>query len=125
MKARLTEYEVNLKTLAEAQEVYYLANGQYATELAQLDVDIPACKKLFSSWRGCAYRVYSSTVMVSNDSSGISPAFIYSLKGNSVIGIPCLEHTLVCTHAVGADNCQKMGFTQQLDGNGPPSYVRS
>ena len=35
--------------IANVQEVYYLANGQYATELDQLDIDMPGNKKDIST----------------------------------------------------------------------------
>ncbi len=41
-KARTAEALAMLKTLVQAEEVYYLANGTGTTEISKLDVDIPA-----------------------------------------------------------------------------------
>ena len=41
MKARFTQLKVLARSIADAQEVYYLANGSYATNLEDLDVQLP------------------------------------------------------------------------------------
>ena len=41
-KARAVEALTMLKSIADAQEVYYLANDQYTTNLDDLDVEVPA-----------------------------------------------------------------------------------
>ena len=40
-KSRFTQAKLTAHELAQAQEVYYLANGQYATTLDQLDIEAP------------------------------------------------------------------------------------
>ncbi len=40
-KARTAEAVTMVKTLANAEEVYYLANGGYTNNVSELDVDIP------------------------------------------------------------------------------------
>ncbi|MBR2081549.1 MAG: prepilin-type N-terminal cleavage/methylation domain-containing protein [Elusimicrobiaceae bacterium] len=40
-KARATEALSLVKIIAQAQEAYFLANGEYATSLDELDIDIP------------------------------------------------------------------------------------
>ncbi len=40
-KSRATQALILLKSLVQAQEAYYLANGEYATQFDQLDVEIP------------------------------------------------------------------------------------
>ena len=40
-KSRATQAISLLKSIAQAQQVYYLANGQYATQFDQLDMDMP------------------------------------------------------------------------------------
>ena len=40
-KSKFTELKILARTLAQAQERYRLANGQYATSLADLDIEIP------------------------------------------------------------------------------------
>ncbi len=41
MKARFTQLKVLAHSLAQAEEVYHLANGQYATKLEYLDIQMP------------------------------------------------------------------------------------
>ena len=57
LKARFAEIETNLHTLAQAQELYYLAHGEYATDIEDLDVEVPECKCLpgESEWISCRY----------------------------------------------------------------------
>jgi prepilin-type N-terminal cleavage/methylation domain-containing protein len=40
-KSRYATLKNLARTVAQAQEVYYLANGQYATKLSELDVEFP------------------------------------------------------------------------------------
>ena len=40
-KSRAMQAITLVKSIAQAQQVYYLANGEYATKFAQLDVDMP------------------------------------------------------------------------------------
>ena len=51
IKARMVEGVQILKTLVQAQEVYYLNNGHYTTDIADLDVSIPQ-DRIASSWCG-------------------------------------------------------------------------
>ena len=41
IKSRYATLKPLVKAIAEAQEVYYLANGYYTTTLAELDIDFP------------------------------------------------------------------------------------
>ena len=41
LKARFTQAKIMVNALAKAQEVYYLANGSYATSISALDIDTP------------------------------------------------------------------------------------
>lgn len=41
-KAKFNKYTPLITSIAQAQEAYYLANGQYATNFASLDLDLPA-----------------------------------------------------------------------------------
>ncbi len=43
-KSRATEALTMLKAIAQAQEVYYLANGYYTTNLNDLDISVPSSK---------------------------------------------------------------------------------
>lgn len=41
-KAKFNKYTPLITSIVQAQEAYYLANGQYATKFASLDLDLPA-----------------------------------------------------------------------------------
>ena len=41
IKAKLANARMLLTSVVQAQEAYYLANGHYATQLSQLDIDVP------------------------------------------------------------------------------------
>ena len=43
-KSRLTEAILVVRTIKQAQEAYYLANGNYASSMDELDVDVQAPK---------------------------------------------------------------------------------
>ena len=65
-RARIAEYEVNLKTLAQAEHAYYLEHGEYAyvDRMSELDVTIPECKLLPGldkfSVGTCKYRIFGT-----------------------------------------------------------------
>ncbi len=40
-KARYTQSQTMCKSIADAQEVYYLANGKYASDFGDLDIQLP------------------------------------------------------------------------------------
>ncbi len=48
-KSRAVEAVTVLKALVDAQEIYYLANGEYTDDISKLDVNIPA-ELIKSSW---------------------------------------------------------------------------
>ncbi len=51
-KARTAEAVTMIKALNNAQEAYYLANGNYTNNISELDVDIPTDR----TWRGQSKR---------------------------------------------------------------------
>ena len=42
LKSRYATLKALTKSLAQAQEIYYLANGKYAEKLSELDIDAPS-----------------------------------------------------------------------------------
>lgn len=41
-KSRATEALTMLKTIVQAQEVYYLANGEHTADISELDIEVPS-----------------------------------------------------------------------------------
>lgn len=41
-KSRNTQFKQALRSISEAEQVYYLANGQYSADFSTLDLDFPA-----------------------------------------------------------------------------------
>lgn len=58
-KSRAAEPLAVLKNLREAQELYYMANGTYATDLAELDITVPESKYFDYAWSGMSVAAYS------------------------------------------------------------------
>ena len=56
-KSRFTQAKVMAKSLIDAEELYYLANGSYSQDITELSVDVPAtnCNTSFCnfSWGSC------------------------------------------------------------------------
>ena len=90
-KSRITEAIVNLRAIANANQVYYLANGEYATkdDMDKLDVDIPGTIYEGSSFAGrttTQYFVYSP-----NGESGQLLAVAWRIdmdESNTIISAP-------------------------------------
>ena len=64
-KARYTQAKVIAKNIANAQEIYYMANGEYSQSLEDLDIDIPAISYTSNgygatfSWGWCGLDILS------------------------------------------------------------------
>ena len=68
MKARVAEYEVNLKALAQAVHAHNLENGGTAGLVPALVINMPECKllpELRNSFDHCIYNAFSDRVVVS------------------------------------------------------------
>ncbi len=75
-KSRATQAITLLKSIAQAQKAYYLANGQYATQFDQLDVDMPG-------WTGTE-RWYDSSTDVRSNGEWTLEFFNDSGAGNAI-----------------------------------------
>ncbi len=71
-KSRLATYMLLVKSLVEAEESYYLANGHYTDDLTALDVEPPneGCTYKVSEW-GNYYRCADFSIGVYNDASNV------------------------------------------------------
>ncbi len=54
-KSRNTQLKTLVTSIAKAQQAYYLANGQYAKSLNQLDVDVPNWTSAKTWYANCAF----------------------------------------------------------------------
>ena len=134
MRARVAEYEVNLRALADTDTLYYLANGEYATEdrvngdltvTSKLDRQLPDCKLLpglSSEVKRCSYHLskinnsaYPSILLWAN-SYPLNKMFIFPTQGRiEQNGDTNLQpNTMYCQEFGKGTYCVKLGFTQQI-----------
>ncbi len=115
MKARVTEYEVNLKALAEAEQVCYLRKGSTCT-IDELDIEVPECKPIPGIIPSCTYQVGRgySYVYITNSSE----IYFFSIPTMKMFmhtytqtktGLQCVTMTSSSNHI-----CKKLGFTTQI-----------
>ncbi len=58
-KSRAAEALAVLKNLRDAQELYYMANGAYSSDLTLLDIEPPESKNFNYSWSGISMAAHS------------------------------------------------------------------
>ena len=113
-KSRLAQGLVFIKAIHDAQEVYYLANGDYANSQEDLDIDIE-CPT------GYACYIYSGSVQIDCNFSGC-PSLVYSYDKRD--DKPELAGVLYCsasqTDMQAVSICKSMG-TFLKEGGG---YIR-
>ncbi len=78
-KSRATEAMMMLKAIGQAQEVYYLANGDYTNNISELDVEVPN-DLIYTSADDLAenrykYTCYSKTTCSADVNNMNMPAF--------------------------------------------------
>ena len=122
LKARFQSMSPLLRSLVEAQEVYYMANGQYATHFDDLDVSIPAgwISKTIESdgYEKVRYKdieIYLRDVqVVGNLYQGDVKMLAYQVKHSRVTSSKHIpkEHTCIAYTSAGAwveKICKSMG----------------
>ncbi len=116
MKARVAEYEVNLKALAEAEQACYLQKGSACT-LTELDVDVPQCKPIPGLFTSCTYDIGRGYSVVTIDNQ--TAIYLFSISTKQMFnhtytqtrtGLQCT----VFTTSSKNNTCTKLGFTRQL-----------
>ncbi len=123
-KSRAVELLSVIKTIAQAQEVYYLANGEYATSIDELDVDMPGGgekgenpgtgHEAYTYSNGNMYRVLSDDSSVGTNRTTLCNNFEVPLIHGAVfpdLSIRCYAHKSPCDEAWGHKICKAMGGT--------------
>ncbi len=110
-KARATEAMVNLKTISDALELYYLANGKYPDSLNDLDITVPNLKHFH--WR----RETSYTALKRSDQSYKLAVILKNQDDSSLhkrrytCDIGSVEHS---TDSIGGKICKSLCGTSTL-----------
>ena len=95
-KARATEAITLLKSITDAQEVYYLANGEYTNDIASLDVDISG--NLIGSWEDPLFdNAYSYACLQKRTCGAFTknanmPDFEFELEHDTSVAINAGKH---------------------------------
>ena len=93
-KAHYIELMSAVKAVKDAQEVYYLANGEYATSLEELDVDLPGAKEGALPWGTAAIELpHGNYLRILLDSATIGP----HIAGTNVT-TACNNYQMTFTH---------------------------
>ncbi len=79
-RSRNVQLKTLVKQLGQAQQRYYLANGTYAKEIKDLDVDIPAWTSAKTTQNGCSF-----LTAVKNDSVRYNDDFQIGIADNGNI----------------------------------------
>ncbi len=114
-KARAAEPLSVLKSLRDAQEVYYMANGSYATSFDDLDIEVPESKNF-------RYEVKSKSVAAYSKRKPYLLAYRYISAniGNIVCGTTTTEGTSDYEYA--RKICGALGAKTNQNGGGEPRW---
>ena len=88
LKSRAMQAMTMAESIARAQKVYYLANGNYATYFDQLDIEPPAKTNMHVSlsaypWGDCSINYYSTPICnVKNSNGNTIIMFVFSNNSN-------------------------------------------
>lgn len=111
LKARFAEIQVNLRTLYQAQERYYLEHNEYATDVSALDVEVPECKCLPGLCSTCEYGLSN---LLGNPQYGYTAyygktsAFDIPLRDEA----PYVQKGYIYANSVPDDMKEKLGFVK-------------
>lgn len=75
-KSQISKYFSLAKSLAEAQESYYLANGKYAISLKDLDVSVPSSCMFFTDISSKNNVYCDNNVVIDNQRSYVNGRYI-------------------------------------------------
>ena len=100
-KSRFATAKNMTKTIAEAEEVYYLANGRYTTNLSDLDISKPDTISCWVWETTCACRAYINNILMSyyqnfsniNANSNDRSCTVFSVDKNDIPNKVCQQET--------------------------------
>ena len=96
-KAHYTELMTAVKAVKDAQEVYYLANGKYATSLEDLDIDLSGAKEGALPWGTAAIELpHGNYLRIALNSADIG----MHIAGTNVT-TACNNYQMTFTHNEG------------------------
>ena len=105
LKARTAEAIIMVKAMAEAQERYYLANGDHTDDLDELDIEIPKDRYLSATNRDPNKYYYSCSAHSQCDAGALS------------VDLPAIEAKLLHTNANGGKIwCIALGAGGEIGG---------
>ncbi|MBR2081642.1 MAG: prepilin-type N-terminal cleavage/methylation domain-containing protein [Elusimicrobiaceae bacterium] len=120
-KARITEALIILKAITDAQEVYYLANGKYTSNISDLDISTEAAGNYFEF--SCGDRSCSATYK--QEEGGDWPVLMFHMMQFSGVDAHiaylgkhwCIARTPKWT-ARAVDICKSLGVADFKVGEG-------
>ncbi len=132
-KARTAEALIMLENIRRAQEVYYLANGEYSNSFDKLDIDIPADR--ITTWMGSdSNRPNTYMYGLPSDGEGCiaktaNTTKIPFLQVNFMHAEDHPDKLMCCAFSDGTSNtigeqiCKNMSTSSFLENNGYRYYV--
>ena len=113
-KSRAAEPLAVLRSVRDAQEVYYMANGTYSTNLKDLDVKLPENSKDWNySWSGISIAAYRKNT--SNDKKWLLAYRVNTIVAGGQAAIVCgYDNSSAATFADRI--CKALGATSKESG---------
>ena len=117
MKSRLTEYEQNLKAIAESVRICNLSKGSRCSTLEELDIEIPPCRPLPGYFSSCSYVLCAAgpglPTVIGEDGK---QWFSYALRGITSFSAYDENQGFLCVRdldfGVATSICEQLGFTE-------------
>ncbi len=128
-KARTAEAVTMVKALVQAEEAYYLANGDYTNDISELDVDVPQGRKYLGDDQErdpnkyyfiCTDKKQCTAIIDNENMPGIQMVMLHA--GDKYPGYHwCIAHTGVEPKSdIAVSICRSMGV--QDDSTWKPGY---
>ena len=114
-KSRAAEPMAVLRSVRDAQEIYYMANGMYAEDLEDLDVKVPSDSKYWNyTWAGVSVAAYRKNT--SNDQQWLLAYRVNTAVSGGRAAIAC-GYDYPSAAAFAERICKALGATSQENGS--------